>query len=62
MDKDKLTTIIGGIGGVAMAVQPAISALGPGSLKGNDWTQLAFAGIFAVLGFFTNKNGVKKPE
>lgn len=56
MDKDKLTTLIGGIGAAVTAAQPVINGVSTGSLHQGDWFQLAMAVVFGVLGFFTNKN------
>lgn len=55
MDKDKATTIIGAIGAVSMAINPIVGGITTGVLHGSDWTQIVTAGIFALLGFFTNK-------
>jgi len=55
MDKDKLTTVVGGIGAAVTAAGPVLNGVQTGSLHQGDWIQLAMAVVFGVLGFFTNK-------
>lgn len=55
MDKDKAATLIGAAGAVITAINPVIGGISTGVLHGGDWLQLATAGIFALLGYFTNK-------
>ncbi len=55
MDKDKLTTILGGVGAAVTAAQPVINGVTTGSLHQQDYFQLVFAVIMGVFGFFTNK-------
>lgn len=55
MNKDKVTTLLGAVGAVAMAVNPVLGGVATGVLHGGDWLQIASAGIFALLGYFTNK-------
>ena len=55
-DTDKLTTILGYAGAVVTAANPVLNAVTPGaSMHVQDWTQLLFAVLFALLGKFTNK-------
>ena len=55
-DTDILTTVVGVVGAATMAASPVLNSVQPGSsMHPQDWTQLAAAVLFAVLGFFTNK-------
>ncbi len=54
-DKDKLTTIIGGVGAAVTAAQPVLNGVTTGALHSQDWIQLAMSMVFGLLGFFTNK-------
>ena len=54
MNKDQITTIIGVIGAATMAAQPALNGA-QGSLHAGDYTSLAAAVLFGVMGFFTNR-------
>lgn len=55
MNKDKVTTILGAVGAVAMAMNPVLGGVATGVLHSGDWFQIASAGIFALFGYFTNK-------
>ncbi|HBG07667.1 MAG: hypothetical protein A2075_09085 [Geobacteraceae bacterium GWC2_58_44] len=56
MNADRITTIIGSIGAAATAVQPVLTAIQPGAvLHLQDYLQLLTAGVFAILGFFSNR-------
>lgn len=55
MNKDHITTVLGAVGAVAMAINPVLGGVATGALRGGDWLQIASAGIFALLGYFTNK-------
>lgn len=51
---DLATTVIGGLLAAGTAAQPILSAV-DGSLNTQNWLQLATAVLFAVFGFFSNK-------
>jgi hypothetical protein len=54
MKSDKITSIVGAVGAAATAAQPVLHGV-EGSLHSGDYFQLVSAVLFAVLGFFTNK-------
>lgn len=54
MNKDVLTTVLGGLAAATAAAQPVISAA-EGSLHKQDYFQLVFAVLMAVFSYFTNK-------
>lgn len=51
---DLATTVIGGLLAAGTAAQPVLQAV-DGSLNTQNWLQLATAVLFAVFGFFSNK-------
>lgn len=51
---DTATTILGGLIAAGTAAQPVIATV-EGSLNTQNWFQLATAVLFAVFGFFSNK-------
>jgi len=55
VNKDHVTTVLGAVGAIAMAVNPVLGGVTTGTLHGGDWMQIASAGLFALLGYFTNK-------
>ena len=57
-DTDLITTVLGGVGAVAAAAGPVLNAV-QGSLHQGDWTQLVFAAVMALFGYFTNKKGAQ---
>lgn len=54
MDKDKLTTILGGALAAGTAAMPVINAT-QGSFKQSDWISLIMAVVFAISGWAQNK-------
>ena len=54
-NKDTATTIIGAMGAVTVAIDPVMAMIATPTLHGANWMQLATAGLFALLGYFTNK-------
>jgi len=54
MNKDTLTTVLGGTMAALTAAQPVINAA-QGSLHQQDYVSLLMAVVMAVFGFFTNK-------
>lgn len=59
MTGDKITTIVGAVGAAVTAAQPVLNGVQQGALQQNDYLQLLMAVVFAVLGFFTNKEPKK---
>ena len=51
---DTATTVIGGLIAAGTAAQPVIATV-DGSFNSQNWLQLATAVLFAVFGFFSNK-------
>ena len=51
---DLATTVIGGLLAAGTAAQPIIATV-DGSFNTQNWLQLATAVLFAVFGFFSNK-------
>jgi len=54
-NKDTATTMFGAVGALSMAVNPVLNAVATQSLHSGDWISLVTAGMFALLGYFTNK-------
>jgi len=55
LNKDSATTMFGAVGALSMAVNPVLTAVSTQTLHSGDWISLVTAGMFALLGYFTNK-------
>jgi hypothetical protein len=57
MNKDSMTTILGGTIAALTAAQPVLNAAS-GSLHQGDYVQLAMAVLISIFGWFTNRKAV----
>ena len=56
MNKDTVTTLLGGLMAAGTAAQPVLNAT-QGSMHQGDFIQLAIAVCMSLFGYFTNKTG-----
>ena len=57
MNTDKLTTLLGIIGGIVTAAQGAAPATAGASLTWQNWAQISMGIIVYLIGYFANKQG-----